>query len=39
LGPVTRLGWLGQAQPMLVRLDPAPKKKKRKKRERVKSGL
>jgi len=32
LGPVTRLGWLGLAQPKLGGLDPAPQKKKKEKR-------
>jgi len=27
LGPVTRLGWLGLAQPMWAKLGPAPKHK------------
>jgi len=40
LGPVTTLGWLGPAQPMLVGLDPTPKKRKeKKKREWVRSRL
>jgi len=30
---VTRLGWLGPDQPMLVRLAPTQKKKKKEKRE------
>jgi len=33
LGPLTRLGWLGPAQPMLVGLDPATKKRKEKRKE------
>jgi len=40
LGPVTRPGWLGLAQPMWAKLGPTPKNKiinkKRKKRKRKK---
>jgi len=33
IGPVTRLGWLGLAQPMWAELGPAPKKIKNKKQK------
>jgi len=40
LGPVTRPGWLGPAQPMWAELGPAQKneKKKTKKNRKVKEG-